>query len=118
VQDPAAVLAVAPSSQFAVAGRPLASIGARLARDGRTATVTFVGAKPGIGPCGADYTVFRSESENAVALFVRETLHAIDTTVSCTAVGYLRHEVVVLEAPLGNRVLVDAKTRGPVPIAP
>jgi hypothetical protein len=118
VQNPAAVLAVAPSSQFAAPTRLSAALGARLDQDGRTLTVTFTGAEPGPGPCGADYSVFQAASETAVGLFVRESPHPMGTNVSCASVGYLRHEVVALAARLGNRVLVDAQTQGAVQIAP
>jgi hypothetical protein len=119
VQNPVAVLAVAPSSRFAAPGQSSASVGARLGPDGRTATITFVGAQPGNGPCGADYTVFQIASDNAVALYVRETPHhAADPNVACSAVGYQRREVTVFGSPLGNRVLVDTKTKAAVQVAP
>src|SRR5438132_11811376 len=59
VMNPAAVLAVAASSRFAAPTESLgrSSVGARLARDGRTVTIGFVGAKAGAGPCTADYVV-------------------------------------------------------------
>ncbi len=119
VQYPVAVLAIAPSSRFPAPDQSMASVGAHLAPDGRTATITFVGAKPGPGPCGADYTVFQIESDNAVALYVRETRH--DTAapgVVCSDVGYLRREVIEFGSPLGNRVLVDAKTNAAIEVSP
>jgi hypothetical protein len=115
VQDPAAVLAVAPSSRFpATASLLMGSVSARLRPDGRHATIMFVGWAAGSGPCTADYTVDQLSSNTAVAIGVRETA-ARDGV--CAAIGYSRQLEIVLGSPLGNRVLVDAATKGPVPIA-
>jgi hypothetical protein len=45
---------------------------------------------------------------------VRETRHETGT---CISMGYSRRQTIVLAAPLGNRVLVDAATNASVPIA-
>jgi hypothetical protein len=110
VRDPAGVLAVAPSRIFTPPGRlanghPFVA-GARLGPDGRTLTVEFVGAASGTGPCSASYTLDRGISSTAVAVAVQE--HKRDGTALCAAVGYPRRVTVVLPAPLGGRVLVDA----------
>ena len=124
VADPAAVLAVASSSRFAAPAASLhrASVGAELAPDGRTATIMFVGAAPGHGPCTANYTIDQLASSTAVAIKVREIADtSVDGStpgVSCTLVGHSRRVVIRLASPLGRRVLVDASTTGPVATAP
>jgi hypothetical protein len=117
VTRPASVLAVDSSSRFPApsASLGMSSVGARLDPDGRTATIRFVGAAPGRGPCTADYTVDQLPSNTAIAIRVRETRREEG---NCIAVGYSRHANIVLASPLGNRVLVDATTKGPVGIAP
>jgi hypothetical protein len=121
VEDSAAVLAIAPSSRFRAPPEPLgpSSVGARLAPDGRTATITFVGARAGRGPCTADYTVEQLASRTAVVVSVRELRQDSPSapTTTCPAVGYSRMQTIVFAAPLGNRVLVDAATGAPVPTA-
>lgn len=119
VADPAAVLAVAPSSRFAA---PAASLGrstldARLGADGRTATITFIGSRPGTGPCTASYTVDQLASATAIAIRVRATRNEIGGQ-PCIALGYPRRAVVRLTSPLGRRVLIDATSTGPVATAP
>ncbi len=118
VQDPAAVLAVAASSRFnAPAGSTARESGAaRLGRDGRTVTISFVGAAPGPGPCSADYAADQAASRTAVAVRVK-MIRQNNGTVACSAVGYQRHITVTIHAPLGRRVLIDATTRGPVTTA-
>jgi hypothetical protein len=110
VRDPAGVLAVAASRIFTPARRPANPhpfVGsAMLGRDGRTLTVEFTGAGSGTGPCTASYTLDRAMSSTAVAVAVQE--HKRDSTALCAAVGYPRRVTVVLPAPLGGRVLVDA----------
>ncbi len=119
VADPAAVLAVAPSDQFSApaASRHRSSVSAQLDADGRTATISFTGAKPGSGPCTASYTVDQLASSTAVAINVRATRDDTTNTV-CAQVGYTRRAVIRLTSPLGARVLVDANTIGPVATAP
>ncbi len=118
LQDPAAVLAVAPA-EFFEAPASVSTVGARLRRDGRTVTVTFVGGAPGTGPCTKDYAVDQLASRTAVAVSVRE-LPRPEVGASlqvCRTLGYPRQERIVLASPLGNRVLVDATTKGPVAVA-
>jgi hypothetical protein len=117
VQDPAAVLAVAPSSRFPApaASTGMASVGVRLSPDGRSVTIRFVGAAAGRGPCTADYTVDQLASDTAVAVKVRETARRDGL---CDLVGHLRQLDILLGSPLRDRVLVDAATKGPVAIAP
>ena len=131
VADPAAVLAIASSAQFAAPPESLhrSSVGARLAPDGRHLTVSFVGAAAGSGPCTVDYAADQLASVTAVAIRVREIRHGTATTpatvgrttlgptsYTCPDVGYLRRVTILLDAQLGDRVLIDATTHGPVQI--
>jgi hypothetical protein len=120
VRDPAGVLAVAPSRIFAPARRPANPhpfVGsALLGRDGRTLTVEFTGAASGTGPCTASYSLNQAASKTAVAVAVHE--HAHGGNVACAAVGYPRRVTVVLPAPLGGRVLVDAASGVAVTVLP
>jgi hypothetical protein len=84
---------------------------------GRTLDISFIGAAAGTGPCTADYAVDALESKTAVAVSVRETRSGDATEIACTDVGYQRHLRVRLAAPLRNRVLVDAATKGPVAVS-
>jgi hypothetical protein len=124
VADPAAVLAVAPSSRFAAPAASLhrSSVDAELAPDDRTATIKFVGAAPGHGPCTANYTIDQLASSTAVAIKVREIAdtsgNASTPAVFCADIGHSRRVVIRLASPLGGRVLVDATTTGPVATAP
>ncbi len=121
VQDPSAVLAVAPSLRFFPAGVTpgTAQLDARIAPDGRTLTVTFTGSPPGPGPCGLDYTIDQLATDTAVAITVRPLAHEppLPPHVACPLIGAIRHQAVTLAAPLGDRVLVDARTKAPVAIA-
>lgn len=119
VPDPAAVLAVAPSRIFAPPARPARSawpdMSARLGQDRRTLTIRLFGAAPGTGPCTASYSVQQAASPAAVAVAVQQHVHGGDA-VACSAVGYLRQVKVVLSAPLGGRVLVDAASGAAIPV--
>jgi hypothetical protein len=118
VPDPAAVLAVAPSRIFAPPAGPASSaspdMSARLGADQRTLTIRLAGVAPGAGPCTASYSVRQAASPAAVAVAVHE--HAHGGVVACASVGYLRQVKVVLPAPLGGRVLVDAASGAAIPV--
>lgn len=120
VRDPAGVLAVAAGRIFVPPGRPANPrpfvADARLGRDGRTLTVRFTGAAAGTGPCTASYSMAQAASGTAVVIAVHE--HAHDGAVACAAVGYPRMATVVLRAPLGGRVLVDAASGTAIPVTP
>lgn len=130
VQDPAAVLAIAPTRIFASPARSGTRAptleSARLGPDGRTLTVRFTGYPPGAGPCTAGYTLATATSATAVALGVHEDLHggAPASSVACALVGNQLYVTKVLSAPLGARVVVDAASdtavavTGPVPSLP
>ncbi|HEY7440078.1 MAG TPA: hypothetical protein VIC35_11860 [Acidimicrobiia bacterium] len=118
VPNPAAVIAVGAPPRFPSPPEAyFSTMGARVAADGRSATITFVGARAGKGPCTADYSVDQLASNTAVAITIRQTRQGRGPG-PCLAIGYPRHERVELASPLGNRVLVDAKTKGPIAIAP
>jgi hypothetical protein len=123
IQDPAAVLAVAPSRIFSPPGRrgsgsPFTS--ARLGPDGRTLTVEFTGAPAGTGPCTADYLLQQAASPAAVAVAVREQAHraaAASGNAGCGLAGYRRQVTTVLSVPLGARVVIDAASGAAVAVA-
>jgi hypothetical protein len=117
VTNPAAVLAVAASSRFPLPATSSVApgVGASTAT-GRTLDISFVGAAAGAGPCTADYALDARESKTAVAVSIRQTRYGDGTEVVCAAVGYQRHVRLRLTAPLRNRVLVDAATKGPVAV--
>lgn len=113
VDDPVAVLAVAPAAQWSPPGRVAGGLGASFANgaiiggDHQALTVGFTGAASGTGPCTATYALRLTESSTAVVVTVIEYSHNSPTTV-CTLVGYERTASAVLTAPLGGRVVVDA----------
>lgn len=88
---------------------------ARLGRDRRTLTIRLFGTAPGTGPCTASYSVRQAASPAAVAVAVQGHAHG-GGAVACSAVGYLRQVKVVLSAPLGGRVLVDAANGVAIPV--
>lgn len=118
--NPAKVLAVAPQYFFPIPqdARGRSGPGAQLAPDGRTLNLSFGGAAEGTGPCTADYTVDQTESATAVAIDVRETRAGNGQEVACNLVAYPRHASIVLDAPLGNRVLISGATKGAISTAP
>jgi hypothetical protein len=88
--------------------------------DSRDLTVHFTGAgAPADQTCGADYAARAYESDTAVVIFVWMTREAslppgVD---GCLAIGYDRAEQVTLAAPLGNRMVFDARLGQPVPVS-
>jgi len=89
---------------------------AAVAADGRTLTVSFIGA-PGDASraCGEDYTGQAFESDLAVVVIVQ--VHRNPMPASCTAVGAERAAVVTLATPLGNRAVLEIGQGLPVPVA-
>jgi hypothetical protein len=88
---------------------------ARLAPDGVTLTVTFIGSPgPASQACGADYTAAVVESAAAVVVIVREQRAAGD--YACTAVGAERTATAVLGRPLGSRTVLEVVRGLPVPV--
>jgi hypothetical protein len=94
------------ASPFHYVGR--SDVGAVIAADHRTLTARFIGAVPQTGPCAVSYSVKLRESPTAVLLTVIAHYDAPIANVACDLVGYTRHASAVLQAPLGNRVVVEA----------
>jgi hypothetical protein len=121
IDDPAGVLAVAPTAQWSPAGigAPSASAGfvngATIGSDHRRLTAGFTGSQAGTGPCTASYDLRLTESTTAVVVGVIEHSHNSATT-ACTLVGYLRTATAVLSAPLGARVVLDAVSGRPMAV--
>jgi len=117
VQNPAEVLAVAPTRIFnPPASRAQGPVvgSAKLDSDQRTLTVEFAGAPSGSGPCTASYTMNVGASGTAVAVQVHTVTH--DSGVACALPAYANHLTTKLAKPLGNRVLVDGASLTPIPV--
>ena len=116
VANPAKVLAVRPSAIYYAPSTPEGTSPAELfvivGGAGRHIVANFVGAPAGTGPCTASYTLSIKESKQAVAVAVIAHSHG-NGNKGCLLVGYLRHTAAELTAPLGARVVVDAKSEGP-----
>jgi hypothetical protein len=112
VQDPAAVLAVAPKAIYSAPSLPTngppAGLGARLGSDGRTLTVTFGGVPSGTGPCDLEYSLVMAATKTGVALELNAHQAHQERDAVCALPGSINHIVTVLSAPLGNRVVIDA----------
>jgi hypothetical protein len=88
-------------------------------RDSKKLTVSFVGAPKGADqPCGEDYTAEAVESDLAVVVIV--TRHPskipLGPNQACELVGFLRTASVKLQAPLGERVVLDIQQGLPVSV--
>ena len=124
VQNPAQVLAVAPSRIFtprrvtlpdAIPESSLPVGSATLASDHRTLTVEVAGAPEGTGPCEATYSLRTGASKKAVAVAVDQVVH-YKSGVGCLLQGALIPLDTNLAKPLGNRVVVDAYSATAVPV--
>src|SRR5690348_2145935 len=80
--------------------------GARIGRDTKTFTVTFIGGPPETN----DYAGKAVESETAAAVLIEPT--RVPTGPHHLA-GYRREVEVKLLAPLGERVLIDGTSGAP-----
>jgi hypothetical protein len=110
---PAFVLAVPPADRWPRPGMPThglgSAIGVTVSADGTRATLTFVGAAAGTGPCEAEYTAEVAQSRTAVAIWERALPNSNNPPgTQCNLDGYFRTVTATLRPPLGNRVLVDA----------
>lgn len=101
---------------------------AKVSADGRTLTVSFVGARDHANVlCGEDYTGEVVESDLAVVVIV----HVVSYTgpmptappgvqgpvaVGCDLVGFRRDATVTLAAPLGDRAVLEVRDGQPVPV--
>jgi len=113
--------AVAPTAGVDVLPRPLpGGIGLSVesftaSPDGRTLTVTFVGApRPASEPCGADYTATAVESSHAVVVVVDE--HVAPGDQACSSIGARRTATAPLTAPLAGRAVLEVRQGMPVPV--
>jgi hypothetical protein len=115
VQNPAKVLAVRSSDIYSAPGArgsiSPTQLSVTVSRGGRHIVANIVGAPAGTGPCTASYTLSIKESKQAVAVAVITHSHG-SGKVACSLVGNLRHATAELKAPLGARVVVDAKSEG------
>lgn len=82
---------------------------ARLGADGRTLTGWFVGGPAGSGQCGENYTGYAVQSGHAVGILVVRVPNdpGWKGDVVCTTEGYDRSVTVKLDAPLGDRVVIE-----------
>jgi hypothetical protein len=102
-------------SSFSSVGMHLDS--ARGSVTGTEVTVSFIGApEPGNKPCGEDYTAGAVESDLAVVIIVIRGPTNVGFGGGCTAVGAVRTAIATLEAPLGNRAVLNVDSGQPVPM--
>ncbi|MCU1499401.1 MAG: hypothetical protein JWM47_3354 [Acidimicrobiales bacterium] len=114
ITNPASVLAVSESERYRPPGpapNAMSSFGARRGPNSHTITLSIIGAPAGTGP----YTADAAESPTAAAIDVHEISHHTGPGF-CTLEGHPRNVTVVLQSPLGNRVLVDSKTKAAAPV--
>lgn len=92
---------------------------ATLSGHGRVIRLTFVGGPAGHRRCDISYTAGSLANSHAVAFWI--TAHPVKpyqkAPLVCDALGYNRTVAIHLDTPLGARVLVDAASAGPVPVA-
>ena len=118
VAEPALVLAIPPADRWPRPGMPTNDgppTGVSISADGAEATLSFIGAAAGTGPCEAEYAADVTQGRTAVVVSVRQLPHPTPTpsphpslVVVCAAGGYPRTVTVTLQPPLGNRVLIDS----------
>lgn len=89
--------------------------GTRTSLDGRSVLVTFVGGAPYVAgqPCTVAYRaeVIEAADEVAVRLFSIAPPPPEDDSFGCTLEGYHRSVEVDLDAPLGERVVVEEESQ-------
>ena len=76
VSDPASVLAIGAANRWPKVPRPSqenGNLAAKIAPDGDTVTITFIGASAGTGPCEAQYAADTAQSDTAVVVFGKGT---------------------------------------------
>lgn len=90
-------------------------------------TISFIGAEPGTGPCGANYSAGLLESAQAVVVTIdpqeiqqtRPTLDtpsAAGTMTACDDVGHLRTVQIRTAKPLAGRPIIDGHTGRALPL--
>jgi hypothetical protein len=88
-------------------------------RDSTKLTVSFIGAKDGANvACGEDYTADAVESDLAIVVIVQRHPSKIKLgpNEGCALGGYVRTAKVTLDAPLGDRVVLDIQQGLPVSV--
>jgi hypothetical protein len=119
VRDVASVLAIAPGNRWPRTQTPLedhVGLAARIAPDGNTVTILFLGGSPDPGPCQTNYQADTFQSDTAVLVAIRElpgtasqpAADAGDPPLACNASGYPRSVTVTLDSVLAGRVLIDS----------
>jgi hypothetical protein len=113
VTNPVAVLAVGLDARFTLPSirRDHSLLFAYIERDDYTLTVAFVGGHPRTN----DYAAHTVESTTAVAV-VTETTRKPPAGVIHTLKGYQRELRVMLQAPLGSRVLIRGTDASPMTV--
>ena len=104
-----------PPQTQPVPGDGLAADSFSVLPDGRTLRLHFVGSPDEPGPCGADYHGEQYASTRAVVVTVLQVPRE-DTgqDIACTAIGAERTVEVVLDAPLGDRTVLNLAGGGVV----
>jgi hypothetical protein len=118
VRNPASVLAIAPADRWPKAPREpdhTQNLVAKIAPDGHTITITFIGAAAGTGPCDAQYKADTAQSSSAVLISIRELPGSVkqlssSSTIAeaCASIGYQRAVTIELTPALAGRVLIDS----------
>jgi hypothetical protein len=97
-----------PSAFFGGGVSKASSLGVRISVDGRTLRIPVSNA--GSGKCDYSYTVATAESATAVSFAVRQFRNASPGDhVACTLPLWISYIAAPLDAPLGGRVVVDAR---------
>jgi hypothetical protein len=91
--------------------------------DARRLEVGFIGAEEdGTQPCGADYEAEAVESDIAVVVIItgsnRLDPQALPSGIGCRLEGHTRTVEVRLDAPLGDRAVLEIREGLPVPVHP
>jgi hypothetical protein len=95
-------------------GGPEVENSARLSGDGRTLTVSFIGAPKGGKPCDVRWYSAHALQSSAIVTYwvIPHTSHG--TNVICPAVGQTRTATLTLARPLHHRPLIDSRDAAPV----
>ena len=101
----------------------ISAVWARGTEDSRRLEIGFIGAgEDGTQSCGADYEAEAVESAIAVVVIItssnRLDPEALPTGIGCTLEGHTRTAEVRLEAPLGDRAVLEVREGLPVPVHP
>lgn len=113
VADPANVLAIPAADRWPHTGTPTSDplqLTVTIPTSEHQATLSFLGAPPGSGPCEANYEAEIRQSTSAVLVSIHEVstnrTTAPGSTTMCFAIGYRRMLTVPIAPAIGNRVLI------------